>query len=88
MTAIPAVTLADRAAVEREGLTLPPGRTVAEAIAVAARHRYLIWRGRAFRGLTDDQRSELLKRTCTELCCGDAESGERLAQMAIYTVTR
>lgn len=88
MTAIPAVQLADHAAAVRETFTLPPGRTVEEAIAVAKKHRYLIWEGRALRGLTDEQKIGLLKKTCTEMCCGDAESGARLAQIAIYTVSR
>lgn len=82
VTAIPAVRLADHAAAMRETFTLPPGRTVAEALAVAQMHRRIIWRQPAN---SEDERIGRLIKQCVKLCCGDAESGERLAQRVIWT---
>jgi len=66
-------------------LKLPPGRSLDEALVVARKHRALIWHGAAGKGLTDAQRIDLLVKTCTDMLCGDAESGQRLATMAVWS---
>jgi hypothetical protein len=66
-------------------LRLPVGRTEAEALIVARKHHELIWHGAAGKGLTEDQRIDLLNKTCTEMCCGHKPSGKRLATKAIWT---
>jgi hypothetical protein len=65
-------------------LTLPPGRTEAEAVAVAVKWKRIIWEGAAGKGLDDNGKLDLLVHTCTELCQKDRASGKRLATMAIY----
>lgn len=80
MNAIPAVALANLA--EREGLTLPFGRTEREAVVVAVKWRRIIWRQPAD---SEDERIGRLIKQCVKLCCGDRDSGERLAQRAIWS---
>jgi hypothetical protein len=70
---------------DEEKLHLPAGRTVKEAIAVAVKHKRLIWEGQAGRGLNEDEKVNLLIETCTELCSKDKHSGRQLAQMAIWS---
>lgn len=65
-------------------LRLPIGRTEAEALVVARKHRELIWHGAAGKGLSEDQRIDLLVKTCTSMCCDHKPSGKRLATKAIY----
>lgn len=65
-------------------LTLPPGRTLEEAVTVARKHRQLIWEGKAGAGLSDDQRLELLEKICCDML-NHEPSGKRLAQMAIWS---
>ena len=73
--------LPEHAASVREGFTLPPGRTEAEAIAVAKKHRAIIWSKRTKH---EDEKIDEFNAICIEMCCGDRESGERLAKRAIW----
>ena len=70
---------------DEEKLHLPAGRTVKEAIAVAKKHRDLIWTGVAGKGLNEDQKIALLVKTCTDMCSGHGHSGRQLAQMAVWS---
>jgi len=87
-TLIPAAgRLAEHAAAVRETkpLTLPFGRTEAEAVAVAIKHQKIIWASREFRN--EEQRIAELERRCTLMCLKDRESGKRLASRAIWGVS-
>lgn len=80
VNAIPAVALANLAV--RDGLTLPFGRSEREAVVVAKKWRRIIWRQPA---KDEDERIEKLIAKTTAMCCGDRDSGERLAQRAIWS---
>jgi hypothetical protein len=69
--------------ITEETLHLPAGRTVKEAIAVAVKHRRMIW-GVEGRGLSDNQRMDLLVERCTTMCSKDKPSGLLLARLAIW----
>lgn len=75
-------SLSDHAQAVRDGFKLPPGRTEREAIEVARKHRKIIFA----RNIPEDQRIDELVAICTELCCGDEESGKRLATRAIWSL--
>lgn len=63
-------------------LTLPPGRTEAEALALAVEWRRTVWKQWA---RNEDHRLARLKAICTRICNGDQESGSRLATKALWS---
>lgn len=63
-------------------ITLPPGKSLDEAVRIAKQHREVIWRTVAG---PEDRRLEQLQLVCERMCLGDVASGKRLATMAIYT---
>jgi len=67
---------------ETAALKLPPGRTEAEAIAVARKWVQIIWFGSAGKGLDENAKIDLLEKTCIEMCSRHKPSGERLAKIA------
>jgi hypothetical protein len=60
--------------------SLPPGRTVEQALARARGRKEYLWR----QDIDEDDRIDELVAYCTGLCGGDERAGEILATNAIW----
>lgn len=59
---------------------LPPGKTVAEALARATARKEFLWR----QDMDEDDRIDALLRYCTGLYSGNETAGQLLASAAIW----